>query len=91
MAASVRRIVRGKRISDNLAGRSSVFQNGREAGDAPSYLRQKWQEIGDVAMAVTVRRIGGQIVMALLILFRGGRRKTSKKIKCSRIKINIIK
>ena len=38
MAATVRRIVRGKQISDNLAGRSSVFQNGREAGDAPSYL-----------------------------------------------------
>ena len=109
MAASVRRIVRGKQISDNLAGRSSVFQSGREGG-APSYLAKpkmegNWRR-GDGGDGQTYSKgkrsqvlntcihswdtelsisINEKIVMALLILLCGGQKKTSKKIKCSRI------
>ena len=38
MAAAVRRIVRGKQMSEKMAGIGSVFQNGGETGDAPYYV-----------------------------------------------------
>ena len=92
MTAAVRQIVRGKRISDHLAGRSSVFQSGREAGDAPSNLDKprtagNWRRgHGWDGLKYLCANSNG-----ITFTFPWGSPSTSKKIKCSRIKINNIK
>ena len=52
MAAAVRRIVRGKQMTEKMAGRGSRFQNGGETGDAPHY-------VANAKMAGNVRRGNG--------------------------------
>ena len=51
---------------------------------------QEQREIGDVAMAATVRRICVQIVMALLLLFRGGRLRRQKRLSVVELKLILL-